>query len=181
MRRVAGEEHPAAPAGLTAPPRPHLPPPLVLALVVAARFGLLLSAALWTGIAVATLALIPVLYAKLERAQADVVAGVIFRRVDRLLWGALGVLGVGLGARVILDRALPPSAILLLAGALAACRLIAALVVGPASAALQTRMRDANAPASDAERAAFERLHRTWLLLLTSEAALAFGTLYALS
>ena len=53
-------------------------PPAALALVVASRFGLLLGLTLWTGLALATLVLAPVVYAKLERAQADDVAQALF-------------------------------------------------------------------------------------------------------
>ena len=56
-----------------------------------------------------------------------------------------------------------------------------ALVVGPAHRALRARMRDANAPASDAERDVFGRLQNAWLLLLTLEVCVGLYALYAVS
>lgn len=149
--------------------------------MVASRFGLLLGLAVWTGVAVATLAIAPVLAARLERAQAEEVAAAVFQRVDRVLLAALAVLAAALVARVTLDRAAPPGSLLLPLGAMAASRLVASLVVGPAHRALRGRMRDANAPASEAERGAFHRLHGAWLLLLTLEACLGLYALYAVS
>jgi hypothetical protein len=149
--------------------------------VVAARFGLLLGLAVWTGVAVATLALAPVVYAKLERAQADEVAIAIFARVDRLLLGALALLVITLGARVVLDRAAPPGSLLLPIAGMAGSRLVAAFAVGPAHRALRGRLQDANAPASEAERSAFSRLHGAWLVLLTLEACLGLYALFAAS
>jgi hypothetical protein len=154
---------------------------VALALVVGARFGLLLGLALWTGVAVATLALAPVLYAKLERAQADEVAGALFVRVDRLLLGALGLLVVTLGARVVLDGAAPPGTLLLPIAGMGGSRLVGAFAMAPALRALRGRVRDANAPASEAERSAFHRLHGAWLLLLTLEACLGLYALFAAS
>jgi hypothetical protein len=149
--------------------------------VVAARFGLLLGLAVWTGVAIATLALAPVVYAKLERAQADDVAGALFARVDRLLLGALGLLILTMGARVVLDRAAPPGSLLLPLAGMAGSRLVAAFAVGPAHRALRGRLRDANAPSSEAERSAFLRLHGAWLVLLTLEVCLGLYALFAAS
>jgi hypothetical protein len=154
---------------------------VALALVVAARFGLLLGLSVWTGVAVATLALAPVVYAKLERAQADEVAGAMFARVDRLLLGALALLALTLSARVILDRAAPPGSLLLPLAGMAGSRLVAAFAVGPAHRALRGRLRDANAPASEAERSAYGRLHGAWLVLLTLEVCLGLYALFAAS
>lgn len=155
--------------------------PVALALVVAARFCLLLGLTLWTGLAVATLILAPVLYTKLERAQADDVAGALFTRVDRLLLGALLLLAIALSARVVLDHAAPPGSLLLPLAVMAGSRLVGAFVVGPALRALRARLRDANAPASDAERQAFGRLHGAWLVLLTLEVCLGLYALFAAS
>jgi hypothetical protein len=149
--------------------------------VVAARFGLLLGLAVWTGVAIATLALAPVVYAKLERPQADEVAGALFARVDRLLLGALGLLIVTMGARVVLDRAAPPGSLLLPLAGMAGSRLIAAFAVGPAHRALRGRLRDSNAPSSELERSAFIRLHGAWLVLLTLEVCLGLYALFAAS
>lgn len=155
--------------------------PVTLALIVATRFGLLLGLAVWTGLALATLLLTPILAGKLERAQADEVAGALFARVDRLLVVAVIVLAVSLGMRVALDQAAPPSNLLLPLGAMAASRLIAAFTVGPALRALRNRMRDANAPANEAERSAFGRLNSSWVLLLATEACLGLYALFAVS
>jgi hypothetical protein len=155
--------------------------PVSLALVVATRFGLLLGLTLWTGLALATLVLAPVVYAKLERAQADDVAQALFARVDLLLLGALGLLVVSLGGRVVADHAAPPGTLLLPLAAMAGSRLVAAFVVSPALRALRARMGDANAPASDAERNAYGRLHGAWLILLTLEVCLGLYALFAAS
>lgn len=155
--------------------------PLALALVVASRFGLLLGLTVWAGLAIATLALAPVVYAKLERAQADEVAGALFARVDRLLLGAMGLLLVALLARTILDRAAPTGSLLLPLAGMVGSRLVAAFAVGPALRALRVRMRDANAPASEAERAAYSRSHGAWLVLLTLEVCLSLYALFAAS
>jgi hypothetical protein len=154
---------------------------VALALVVAARFGLLLGLAIWMGVAAATLALTPIVYAKLERAQADEVAAAIFARVDRILLGALGLLVLTTGARVVLDRAAPPETLLLPLAGMAGSRLVAAFAVGHAMRALRGRLGDANAPASEAERSAHERLRGAWLVLLTLEACLGLYALFAAS
>ena len=67
LRRVAGQERPAAPARLTAA-RP--PAGLVLALVVASRFGMLLGLALWLGLAGALLLMLPAIERQLPPDQA---------------------------------------------------------------------------------------------------------------
>lgn len=154
---------------------------MTLALVIATRFGVLLGLTVWSGLAIATLALAPVVYAKLERAQADDVAGALFARVDRLLLGALALLVVSLGLRAVLERAAPPGSLLLPLVGMAGSRLVAAFAVAPALRALRVRMRDANAPASDAERAAYGRLHGAWLVLLTLEVCLGIYALFAAS
>jgi hypothetical protein len=149
--------------------------------VVAARFGLLVGLSVWMGVAAATLVLTPVVYAKLERAQADEVAAAIFTRVDRLLLAALALLVLTMGARVVLDRAAPPGTLLLPLAGMAGSRLVAAFAVGPAMRALRGRLGDANAPASEAERSAHQRLHGAWLVLLTLEVCLGLYALFAAS
>jgi hypothetical protein len=154
---------------------------VALALVVAARFGVLLGLSVWMGVALATLLLTPMLLARLEKAQADELAAAAFRRVDRLLTCAMVLLAFALGSRVVLDRLVPPGTVLAPLAAMALSRLVAALVIGPAHRALVPRLRDANAPASEAERRAFGRLRSAWLLLLTLEACLGLYALYAVS
>jgi hypothetical protein len=146
---------------------------------VIARFFLLLGLSVWTGLALATLALTPVVYGKLERAQADDVADALFARVDRMLLVALSVIGVALGARVIHDKAAPPAHLLLPLAGMAGALLVAAFAVAPAMRALRQRLGDANAPASEAERSAYGRLHSAWLLLLILEVFLGVYTLFA--
>lgn len=158
-----------------------MPRQVALALVVAARFGLLLALAAWLGVALATLAFTPVLYARLEKTQAHEVAGALFQRADRLMFGAMGLLVLALGSRVVLDRAAPPGSLLLPVAGMVASRLVAGLVVRPAAGALRTRLRDANAPATDAERGAFGRLHGATLMLVALEACLALYALFAVS
>ncbi len=154
---------------------------MTLALVVAARFGLLLGLALWIGLALAAPLLAPVLFSKLERASAEDVAGAIFRRVDHLLLASMALVFVALVARVALDRAAPHGGLLAPTAAMAAARLVAAMAVAPAREALRVRLRDANAPASDAERTAFRRLHGAWLLLVSLELGLGLYALYTVS
>lgn len=155
--------------------------PLAHAFVVASRFGLLLGLALWTGVAVATLAMAPVVYAKLDRAQADEVAGALFVRVDRMLLGALGLLVLSVVLRAAFERITPPGTLLLPLAVMAGSRLVAAFAVGPALRALRARLGDASAPASDAERAAHARLRGTWLVLLAVETLLGLFGLFAAS
>jgi hypothetical protein len=154
---------------------------LTFALVGISRFGLLLGLSVWVGTAFATLTLVPVLYSKLERPQADEVAGALFRRVDQVLMGALAVLLIALAARAILDRAAPPRELFLAIVAMTASRLIGALAVAPAQRAFRARLRDANAPASDGERSAFERLGRATVILLVLEVGLGLYGLFGVA
>ncbi len=155
--------------------------PYTLALVVASRFGLLAGLTLWIAAGVTVVLVVPLLFRKLERPQAEQVTAAVLGRMDRLLLLAAIVLGVSLGSRMVLDGAPPPGSLLLPIGAMMASRLIAALAVGPALRALGTRMRDANAPANDAERGAFGRLQGASMLLHSLELCLAFYALYAVS
>jgi hypothetical protein len=158
-----------------------VPGPVALALVVAARFGLLLGMALWLGLVVGALLIVPVLFKRLARPQAHDVIGAVLHRVDRLLLGAMALVLLALGSRMVLDRAAPPGSLALPVACMVASRLIGALVMGPAGRALHARLQDANAPASDAERGAFDRLHAASLILLTLEACLGLYALFAVS
>jgi hypothetical protein len=155
--------------------------PVAQALIVATRFGLLVGLTMWTGLALATLALAPVVYTKLERAQADDVAGALFARVDRLLLVALGLLLVSLAVQAVVEKSSPPGRLLLPLAGMAGSLLVAAFAVSPALRALRDRMRDANAPASEAERSAYGRLHSAWLVLLTLEVCLGLYALFVAS
>jgi hypothetical protein len=128
--------------------------PTSLALVVAARFGLLLGLALWLGLALATLVLAPVLQARLERAQVQEVTGAVFARVDRWLLGALGILALALAARVALDRAAPPTSLLWPLGLLAVVRLAALFV---------------------------RRYRQIWLIVVTAEVCVGVYALFAMA
>jgi hypothetical protein len=152
-----------------------------LALIVASRFALLLGLAVWIGVALGTLLLVPVLFRKLARPQANELVGAVFARVDQVLLAALGVAALGLGSRVVLERAAPPSHMLLALGIMAGSRLVSTLAVGPALRAFLSRLRDANAPASDAERSAFSRLYGAALVLLAVELCLALYALFSVS
>ena len=158
-----------------------MPRPVALALVIAARFGLLLGLAMWLGLVLATLLLAPVLYRKLARPQAHDVASAFFLRLDRLLLAAMALVILALGSRMVLDRAAPPGNLWFPVACMVGSRLIAALVMGPAGRAFHARLQDANAPASDAERGAFDRLYAASMILLTLEACLALYALFAIS
>jgi hypothetical protein len=158
-----------------------VPRGVALALVVAARFGLLLGLAAWFGLTLASLLLNPVLFKKLARPQAHEVAGALAARIDRVLLAAIALVLLALGARMVLDRAAPPSGVVLPIAGMIGSRLIGALVVGPAGRALHARVQDANAPANDAERGAFERLHAASIILLTLEACLGLYALFSVS
>ena len=158
-----------------------MPPFILHKLVVVSRFALLLPLALWVGGGVALFLLTPVLFKRLERAQAGEVAGAVLRRADALFLACILLEVVGLAFRSYVDRAAPPAALVVPLGAMMASRLVSSLAVAPAARALRTRMRDANAPATDAERTAFGRLHALSTVLLAVEVMLGTYALFALS
>ena len=176
--RTASAEPGPAPSSQDAEGSP-LSRPVVL--VAGARFGLLLGLGVWVGVALAALALAPVVYARLERANADELAAALFERVDRLLLAALALLVVALGTQAVLNRAVPPGSLLLPLAGMAGSRLVAAFAVGPGLRALRGRLRDAHAPAHEAERRAHSRLQGAWILLLTLEVCLGLYGLFAAS
>lgn len=153
----------------------------MLALIVGSRFGLLLGLSLWLGVGVAALLVVPVLQRSLPSAQALDVVGLTVRRLEAALLGALALVLVGLGARVALDHAAPPVSLVGPVAVMTLGRLLSALAVTPALRAMRVRLRDANAPASDAERSAFGRLEAARSLLLTLEVCLALYALFAVS
>jgi hypothetical protein len=154
---------------------------VVLALVVASRFGLLLGLALWVGLGIALLLLLPVVQRQLPAAQADDVVGAAVRKVETVLYIAAALVMIALGARVLLDRAAPPTTLVLPVMGMIISRLLSALAVSPSVRALRQRLRDANAPATDAERSAFGRLEGARRLLLSLEVCLALYALYAIA
>ena len=80
-----------------------------------------------------------------------------------------------------IDRTAPPSGLIVPVAVMTLARLLSALTFSPALRALLVRMRDEDAPASDAERAAFVRLASARGLLLTLEVCLSLYALYAVS
>jgi hypothetical protein len=153
----------------------------LLALVVASRFGLLLGLSLWLGLGVSLLLMLPIVERQLPSPQARELAGAVIARLDKVLLGAAALVLVGLAARVLIDRAAPPTSLVVPVAVMTLSRLLSALTVSPASRALLGRLRDANAPASEAERSAFSRLQGARGLLLALEVCLGFYALYAVS
>jgi len=108
-------------------------------------------------------------------------AAPMLARADRVLLGALGLLIVALGVLSIAGQTLPPGHLLAALAVMAGLRLIGSFAVGPAARALRSRVHDANAPASNEERRAFERLHWTSLSLLALEVGLGCYALFVIS
>lgn len=151
-------------------------------LVQWARFGMLLALALWMGTAIGLMLTTPVLFKRLERDQAGDIAGLMLGRADRFfLFFCIPLLAAGVGFRIVSDGSAPPLTFAALVGGMALSRLIAALAVAPGIRALRPRLRDANAPATDAEKAAFRRLHGASMLLMTLEIVLGGYALFVLS
>jgi hypothetical protein len=160
---------------------------LLHALVGASRFGLLLGLALWLGLGVALVAQLPLLG---RRAPPGELERALVRRVERLLWLALVLVGAGLLSRVILDRAAPPTTLVLPVAGMVLSRMLAGLAVSPSLRVLRARIEAEavpEAPAPDtnardaAERTAWGRLEGARRLLLTLEVCLALYALYAIA
>jgi hypothetical protein len=149
------------------------------ALVIASRFGMLLGLALWLGLAVALLLSFSVIEQQLAPDQARALSAALHRRIDRWLFVALALVVLGLVARVTVDRTAPPSGLQALVAVMTLSRLLSALAVSPALAALLKRLRDATAPAD--ERSAFSRLQGARGLLLSLEICLGLYALLAMS
>jgi hypothetical protein len=170
--------------------------PLLHALVGASRFGLLLGLSLWLGLGAALVAQLP-LFARPAPAAPGGAAisgelvGAVVRRLERLLFFAMVLVIGGLAARVVLDRAAPPTTLLVPVAGMSISRLLGALAVSPSLRALRGRLADpANAAlapppppaaATPAERTAFSRLDSARRLLLTLEVCLALYALYAIA
>jgi hypothetical protein len=153
----------------------------VLAFVVASRFGMLFGLALWLGLGMALLLTLPVVEKQLPQPQARALSGAITARLDGMLYIAVGLVVVALVARVYIDRAAPPSSLIVPVAVMTLARLLSALTFSPALRALLVRLRNEAAPASDAERSAFSRLASARQLLLTLEVCLSMYALYAVS
>jgi hypothetical protein len=96
------------------------------ALVIASRFGMLLGLSLWLGLGVALLLTLPVLEKQLPPPEARQLAAVLNLRFDKLLFLALLLVVVSLGARVSLDRTAPPTSLIAPVAAMTLCRLLLA-------------------------------------------------------
>jgi hypothetical protein len=153
----------------------------VLAFVVASRFGMLFGLALWLGLGVAMVLTMPVIEKHLPQPQARELRDAITARLDGMLYLAVGLVVVALVARVYIDRAAPPSGLIIPVAVMTLARLLSALTFSPALRALLVRLRDENAPPSEAEKSAFARLANARGLLVTLEVCLSMYALYAVS
>lgn len=153
----------------------------MLGLVVASRFGMLFGLALWVGLGVALLLALPVIERQLPAQTARELIDAVASRLDRVLYLAVLLVILALGARVVIDRAAPPSSLIVPVAVMTVARLLSALTFSHALRALIMRMRDEKAPASDAEKSAFTRLASARRLLLTLEVCLSLYALYAVS
>ncbi len=153
----------------------------MLALVVASRFGLLFGLALWLGLGIALLSILPVVQKHLPAAKAREMGDAITARVDRLLYLAVALVIVAVASRVVIDRAAPPSSVVVPIAVMTLVRMLCALTFSPALRAFLVRMGDEASPPSDAEKNAFARLANARGLLLTLEVCLSLYALYAIS
>jgi hypothetical protein len=96
----------------------------VLALVVASRFGMLLGLALWLGLSTALVLLLPAIERQLPPEQATPLSRALFLRGDLALVGAAALVLLGLGARVMIDQAAPPTSIALPVAAMTLVRVV---------------------------------------------------------
>jgi hypothetical protein len=153
----------------------------VRAFIVVSRFGMLFGLALWVGLGVALLLTLPLVQKRLPAPQARELGDAITARLDGPLYLAVGLVVVAMVARVYIDRAAPPSSLVVPVAVMTLARLLSALTFSPALRALLVRLRDEKAPASEAERSAFGRLASARGLLLTLEVCLSLYALYAVS
>ena len=142
---------------------------------------MLFGLALWVGLAMALLLTLPVVERRLPAGQARELSDAITARLDGTLYLAVLLVVVALAARVIIDRAAPPSSLIIPVAIMTVARLLCALTFSPALRALLVRMRNESAPASEAEKSAFGRLARARGLLLTLEVCMSLYALYAVS
>ena len=131
----------------------------MLALVVASRFGMLLGLALWLGLSTALVLLLPAVERQLPPEQAAPLSRALFLRGDLTLMGAAALVLLGLGARVMIDQAAPPTSIGLPVAAMTLVRVVSLIFLV------------ARRPAAPAVRS----------LLLTLEVCLSLYSLYAVS
>jgi hypothetical protein len=153
----------------------------VHAFVVASRFAMLLGLALWLGLAAALLLSFPVIERSLPPAQARPLVAALCRRLEKVLFFAVALVLLGLGARMAIDGAAPPGSLVAPVAAMTVSRLLSALAVSPGLGALLARLRDPSAPGSDDERSAFSRLAGARGLLLSLEVCLCLYAFLAVS
>jgi hypothetical protein len=150
-------------------------------MMVGGRFGVLLGLTIWLGLAMGLLFMLPGLYKSAERSQARELASVLMARTDRVLLMGICVLGLSLALQALVHQAPAAGGFWIVMAVMTGLRLIGWLAVGPAARAMQARLRDANAPASNDERRAFERLHTAGMAMLTVELALGVYALFVVS
>jgi hypothetical protein len=162
--------------------------PLFHALVGASRFGLLLGLALWLGLGVALCLQLPLFARRSGGAPTAALATALLRRLERTVLLAMILVIAGLVARVIIDRAAPPTTLVAPIAAMVLSRLLAALAVSPSLRVLHARVgsvdgdsEPAPAAATPAERSAFGRLDSARRLLVTLEVCLALYAIYAIA
>ena len=129
----------------------------------------------------ALLLVFPVFEKRLARAQARELSAALCVRLERVLFLAVALVLLGLGARLAIDRAAPPASLVAPVAAMTVSRLLSALAVSPTLGALLKRLGDASATASDDERSAVSRLSAPGGLLLTLEVCLCLYALLAVS
>jgi cytosine/uracil/thiamine/allantoin permease len=153
----------------------------VHAYVVASRFGMLLGLALWLGLAAALLLAFPVFEKQLPSPQARELSAALCVRLEKVLFLAMALVLLGLGARLAVDQAAPPVSLVAPVAAMTLSRLLSALAVSPTLGALLKRLGDASASASDDERSAVSRLSGARGLLLSLEVCLCLYAFLAVS
>ena len=108
------------------------------ALVVASRFGMLLGLALWLGLAASLLLSLPAIARHLPEGQSRELTAALVGRFDRLLVLAVALVLVGLGARILIDRAAPPTSLILPVAAMTLVRVVSAFT---RKAAVRTQLQ----------------------------------------
>jgi hypothetical protein len=153
----------------------------VHAFVVASRFAMLLGLALWLGLGAALLLAAPVIERTLAAAQARELFAALSGRLEKVLFVAVALVLLGLGARMAVDGSAPPSSLVVPVAAMTLSRLLSSLAVSPALRSMLGPLREEGAPASADQRSAFTRLLAARGLLLTLEVCLGLYALLAVS
>ena len=124
--------------------------PLLHALVGASRFGLLLGLSLWLGLGVALCLQLPLFGRRAPDGPGAELAAALVRRVEALLLLAVVLVVAGLASRVIIDRAAPPTTLVVPLAGMVLSRLLAAFAVAPSLRALRGRLGSRGPEASAA-------------------------------